>query len=59
MARFRERAGFSAASRTSSRSRALRAFSSGPWHLKQYFARIGRTVVVKVSDPEAAEVMRR
>src|SRR5262249_42436265 len=36
-------AGRSASSRTSSRSSASRSSASGPWHLKQLSARIGRT----------------
>ena len=42
-----ELAGFFAASSSSSRSFALRPFSSGPWHLKQCRDRIGRTWSLK------------
>ena len=48
-----EAAGFTASSRTSSRSFAFRALSSGPWHLKQCRARIGRTWLVKRSGAGA------
>ncbi len=46
-----------AAERTSSRMRALRACSSGPWHLKQWLARIGRTAVVKSGASAAGQVL--
>ena len=44
-----EAAGFTASLRTSRRSLAFRALSSGPWHLKQCRARIGRTWLVNGS----------
>ena len=47
-------AGFNASSRISSRSFALRALSSGPWHLKQLFERIGRTSRLKSGGVFAA-----
>src|SRR5262249_32716109 len=40
-----DRRGRVASLRTSSRKRAFRAPGSGPWHLKQCLARIGRTLL--------------
>ena len=44
--------GFRASTRLSSRSFALRAASSGPWHLKHRAARIGRTSRLKSEYPQ-------
>src|SRR4029079_4234725 len=55
IARFPESASAVAPSRESSRSPACRSPSSGPWHLKQFPARIGRMTLPK---PKASGVGR-
>lgn len=47
-------AGARAAVRTSSRSLPLRPSSSGPWHLKQWLERMGRTSLAKSGAGSAA-----
>jgi hypothetical protein len=50
--------GLTASSRRSSRSFALRALSSGPWHWKQLRERMGRTSRWKSTDLDAPQAGR-
>src|SRR5437868_13067825 len=55
MANSPDLAGLRASSLRSNRRRALRSFSSGPWHLKQFSEKIGRMSRLKsITGPEAA-----